>query len=87
MGWPLLSILRSRPLDLKSIPTKQRTTQTLDWLTLGVESKCFHVFKPTSVDDSRLLVDIPSNYPELISSVEPGGVQPEMGGQAGELSG
>jgi hypothetical protein len=30
-------------------------------------------------DDSHLLVDVPSDYPERIPSVDPGGVQPEMG--------
>ena len=30
------------------------------------------------VDDPHLLVYVPSDYPERISSVDPGGVQPEM---------
>ena len=37
------------------------------------------------MDDSHLLVDVPSDYPERITSVEPGGVQPEMGGPADGL--
>ena len=31
-----------------------------------------------SVDDSHLLLDVPSDYPERNTSVEPEGVQPEM---------
>jgi hypothetical protein len=37
------------------------------------------VTKSISVDDSHLLVVVPSEYPERIPSVDPGGVQPEMG--------
>ena len=43
------------------------------------------VAKSISVNDSHLLVDVPSDYPERITSVEPGGVQPEMGEQAEAL--
>ena len=36
------------------------------------------VTKSISVYDSLLLVDVPSDYPERITFVEPGGVQSEM---------
>ena len=37
------------------------------------------VTKSISVDDSHLFVYVPSDYPELVTSVDPRGVQPEMG--------
>ena len=37
------------------------------------------------VDDSHLFVDVPSDYPEWIASVEPGGIQQEMGELADSL--
>ena len=43
------------------------------------------VTKSISADDSHLLVDVPSYYPERIPSVASGGVQPEMVGPAGGL--
>ena len=44
----------------------------------GIASEWSHC-KSITVDDSRLLVDVPSDYPKQIMSVDPRGVQLEMG--------
>ena len=65
-------------LALKNLKLNKTNDDEIDNFTCRLPQEWSYC-KSISVDDSHLFVDVPSNCPERITSVEHGGVQPEMG--------